>query len=54
MRRNEIILRNGDRFWIDIGDHYHAGSDRGLPSGTHSRAMVVGGILTIAIRMSEE
>ena len=49
MNQHENLLENRDQFRVDLGVITTLGLIVGLHSGTHSRAIVIGGILTIAI-----
>ena len=49
MNQHENLLENRDQLRVDVGVITTLGLMVGLHSGTHSRAIVIGGILTIAI-----
>lgn len=49
MSRHENLVENGNQFRINVRSHSDTRLMAGLHSGTHSRAIVIGGILTIAI-----
>ena len=49
MNQHENLLENRDQFRVNLGVITTLGLIVGLHSGTHSRAIVIGGIVTIAI-----